>query len=298
MKYVIGVDGGGTKTEAVAYNLEGEEISRGYGGYANVVINVREAIDNIISAIKQCQASVTGECVYIYLGIAGIESSTHVSTLGKTIMEHFRTKFSVVNDARIAHAASLKGESGILVISGTGSICLGVKDGQIKTTGGWGHLLGDEGSGYWIVIQAFKQIIKEVDAGIPLSQLSIALLERLNVKEAHYLKTFVYSASKGEIAAYVPTIVEHASLGSHVAAQILEKAGEQLGEIAVRLYYKMQFQAGIKIALQGSVLIHVTEVREAFINYVKSHIQDAEFFTEDVSAAKGAYYLALQELEK
>jgi N-acetylglucosamine kinase-like BadF-type ATPase len=298
MKYIIGVDGGGTKTEAIAYNLEGEEISRGYSGYANVLINAAEAINNIVDAIMQCQKPLEGECVYIYLGLAGIESGAHVDTLEKALTDNFQTKCSIVNDARIAHAASLKGESGILVISGTGSICLGVKDNQTKVTGGWGHLLGDEGSGYWIAIEAFKQITREEDSDIPLSSLSLALLEKLHAKEPNDIKSFIYSASKGEIAAYVPVVAEYAKYGSQVAAQILKTAGEQLGETTVRLSRKLQFQPGVKIALKGSILTHVTEVREAFMNYVNEHIQGAQFVMEEVSAAKGAYYLALQELKK
>ncbi len=298
MKYIIGVDGGGTKTEAIAYNLEGEEISRGYSGYANVLINVAEAINNIVDAIMQCQKPLEGECVYIYLGLAGIESGAHVDTLEKALTDNFQTKCSIVNDARIAHAASLKGESGILVISGTGSICLGVKDNQTKVTGGWGHLLGDEGSGYWIAIEAFKQITREEDSDIPLSSLSLALLEKLHAKEPNDIKSFIYSASKGEIAAYVPVVAEYAKYGSQVAAQILKTAGEQLGETTVRLSRKLQFQPGVKIALKGSILTHVTEVCEAFMNYVNEHIQGAQFVMEEVSAAKGAYYLALQELKK
>ncbi|EQB89654.1 hypothetical protein M918_19625 [Clostridium sp. BL8] len=144
MSYIIGIDGGGTKTEAIAYTLEGQQLCRALTGFSNVLMDKNEAIKNIITAIDECNLKIANSlennnCLAIYLGIAGGESEEVNSFVTRALSDKYGVKVKVVNDAVIAIAALLKGEDGILTISGTGSISYGVSQGKIKTAGGWGR---------------------------------------------------------------------------------------------------------------------------------------------------------------
>ncbi|WP_169713760.1 BadF/BadG/BcrA/BcrD ATPase family protein [Paludifilum halophilum] len=299
MKYVIGVDGGGTKTEAVAFDGDGEEWSRGVSGFGNLVVDPEQAAQNIEEAIDRCREPLKGlDCAYIYLGLAGIEGTPHRADLEQRLKERFRTRISLANDAMIAHAASLEGKDGILTISGTGSISWGVCRGRVAFTGGWGHLLGDEGSGYWIAIEAFRQMIREEEESRTRGPLSRALLRRLDIDRVHDIKTLIYESSKAEIAAVVPIVAEEADGGDPFSRSLLERAGRELAEQTVRLHRKLDFQRRVAIGLKGGVLLSVSPVREAFVQWVKESIPQADFVEQDVPSTKGAYFLAIQELQK
>ena len=298
MKYIIGIDGGGTKTEAYAYTLEGEVIAKGFSGYGNMLVNEEAAIQHIIEAIEACKSNLVDEkCVYIYIGLAGIDSGSHRKKLERRL-EEYQLPFTIVNDVRIAHAAFFADEEGILTIAGTGSVSYGVKGEQMSMSGGWGHLLGDEGSGYWIAIEGFKQMIEEYERSKELSSLSQSLLKELKIKEISEIKSFIYGATKGDIAALVPIIVMEAENGNQEAQNILKNAGKSLGKMTLCLANKMTFENEFTIATKGSILTHISYVKESFMSYIQANNNKAIFNFKEESSTKGAYYLALKELEK
>jgi len=295
MNYIIGVDGGGTKTEAIAYDSSGMVLKTGHSGYGNLLIDKEKGIHHIIDAIKQCLDPLGVEkCVYLYLGLAGIDSGMHQEALEKEI-QRFGIPYLIMNDVKLAHAALLKGKDGILTISGTGSVSYGVKGDHSEMSGGWGHLLGDEGSGYWIVIEAFKKMIKDHDHMKPPSSLSLKLLKALEVNSVAAIKTFVYSSTKGEIAALVPIILQEAESGNGEARKILKEAGIHLAKMTVRLYRKLQFESEIWIGIKGSILTQVANVRDAFAETIHLEIENVNVIDEQTSATIGAYYLALKD---
>ncbi|WP_442596214.1 BadF/BadG/BcrA/BcrD ATPase family protein [Neobacillus sp. D3-1R] len=296
MDYLIGVDGGGTKTEAIAYDLNGKDLSSGSSGFGHILIDHDQATANIIEAIRQCTNALDGHCVKIILGLAGSEGGDREKLLN-TLQLEFATDISIVNDAVIAHAAMLEGRDGILTIAGTGSICLGKKGEQYLYTGGWGHLLGDEGSGYWIVMEAFKRMIDEEDSGRGLGKLSHKLLKELKMNLAHEIKYFIYTSTKDQIAGLVPFIVQEAENDNVQAKAILQKAGEALGKKAVQLYRKLDYNQKTCVALKGSIFSKIPIVRNTFIDYVQKQIAVEEFMIKDISSTKGAYFLAKKESE-
>ncbi|QLK08828.1 N-acetylglucosamine kinase of eukaryotic type (plasmid) [Priestia megaterium] len=198
----------------------------------------------------------------------------------------------------IAHAALLKGEDGILTISGTGSISVGINKDLQCACGGWGHILGDEGSGYWIALQAFIQMCREDDYGLPVSPLSKEILEKLHYYNIPEIKKFVYSASKGEIASFVPIVVDQASKGNELAQIILIKAGEHLAQTTLSVYKKCHFHDNIKVAAKGSILTNIPLVRDTFVKTIKKYKPDTTFILKDTSSTLGCYYLALKSMNK
>lgn len=296
MSYIIGVDGGGTKTEAIAYDLQGNMISMGVSGFGNVLVDYAKAVDHITEAIQAALGNLHLEdCLYLYLGLAGIEESPNRKELATELQKKFGTPVRIVNDAVIAHAALLEGEDGILTISGTGSISIGKADTTYAFSGGWGHLLGDEGSGYWIAMKGFAQMIHEEDTTSPPSELSRVMLKELGFNRVQQIKSFVYSATKAEIAAVVPLIAKLASKGDSTATGILEQAGTHLGEMTWNLSQKLRLTEDVKIALKGKVLETLSLVQDSFEAYLQRRIKRASFIKKEVSSTKGAYYLAKQE---
>jgi N-acetylglucosamine kinase-like BadF-type ATPase len=296
VKYIIGVDGGATKTEAVAYSLEDQPISQGYAGFGNLHLDFNTAVKNIIDAIHQCINSVKEqdrpeECLGIYLGIAGMEDSDNVEKVENLLKEKFHCKVQALHDSALAHAAIFKGEDGIITISGTGSVSYGLCKGKEARTGGWGHILGDEGSGYNIALAAFIRMTIEEDSGSVKSELTQTIMNRLNLNQVNDIKGLIYSASKGEIAAYAPIVVELAKAAEINSVNILKQAGKELATMTKRLYIKLGVDESINIGVNGSILSKVDIVREEFRHCLEKDLGSVTIIAADISATKGACYL-------
>jgi len=301
VKYIIGIDGGGTKTEAIAYSLEGEELGRGYAGFGNLLLGFEEALNNIELAIrdsvdKASQLKNISKCEFIYLGLAGIEAEGIKERVESELMERFKVRVKATNDADIALAAMLEGNDGILTISGTGSISYGACEGKKGRTGGWGHLLGDEGSGYFIAMEGFKNMALEEDLGLEKSGLTKAYMNKLEINNVRGIKNFIYSSSKGEIASFAPIVVSLANAGDEKAIAILKQAGRELAIITERLYKKLDFNGEVKIAVKGSILSEVDLVSAEFEKTLRDSIKLFTIVKKEVSPAKGAYYLARKSM--
>jgi N-acetylglucosamine kinase-like BadF-type ATPase len=298
LRYVIGVDGGGTKTVAVAYDLQGNVLGEGKSGFSNVMVDFKEATKHIISAIQEAQQHLAPEeCEYIYLGIAGSEGIENKEELIQILIDTFQTKISVVNDSIIAHAATLRGNDGVLVIAGTGAIAVGIDDQKCVFAGGWGHLLGDEGSGYWIAMEAFRQMIRETDNSLPLSRLSKEILQEIGYSDPQDIKLYAYSRPKADIAQLSKVVSRLADENESEAIAILNEAGVRLGEMTVNCIRKLGVASKVDIGLSGSIFLHIPRVLKSYQQYLSDHLTvPFHLVTEVVPATKGAYYLAKKAL--
>lgn len=292
MEYIIGIDGGGTKTETVAFNLKGEEIKTVYTGFSNLVMGQKEALKNIIDPIEQCIKELgREELVGIYLGLAGVEVGKNKDIVKNEIERYFQMTPEVKNDSQLALKALLRGKDGILVIAGTGSIAYGINKGREESCGGWGHLLGDEGSAYGVAIEAIKRVTYEADCALERSNLAKNIYDVLKTEDINDVIGFVYGNGKNEIAALTPIINKLAQDGDELAIEILKVQGQRLGETTYRLYKKLGYENTLNIGLVGSTIKKCEILKLAFVGYLEKKIQQVTIIDEDISMAKGAYYI-------
>lgn len=295
MNYVIGVDAGGTKTEAIAYNLDGEVVASFITGFGNLLNNVEIALSNIEIAIKNIVFELGEEGLQcIYIGAAGSEVGNNSTLIKEKIKSQINAKVEVMNDAEIALKAMLKGEDGILTIAGTGSIAFGINNKISSKCGGWGNLLGDEGSGYKIAICAIQRMIKEDEESLPQSKLTKSILEKLQIQSVNDITEFVYSSTKDDIASIAPLVARLGESGDDISIKILTEQGIELAKTVEKLYKKLNFES-CSVALVGGVIRKAKVVREAFEKYLRETIRITEIVDDEISPTKGAYYLYINQ---
>ncbi len=268
--YVIGLDAGGTKTHGAVIDQEQNIHFSIETGPGNVAVDSEKAKEHIMAAIQACIQSKYGSlCKAIVLGIAGIEKG-HLKSEFKTLVEqHFQLPALMLNDAELALYAVLEDENGVLAIAGTGSVLIGKKDATIKMVGGWGHLLGDEGSAYHIGIQALKQLASEIEQGTIQTKLAKALATQYQLPDASAVKEFVYSSTKKEIADIALFVYRRAQDDTD-AKKLLEQAGEELAQQAIRLVKQLELEtSSIPIIVKGSLLEKNEFVRHHFAEKLK-----------------------------
>lgn len=294
-KYVIGVDGGGTKTETVAYDMNGEVLDKVLTGFGNLVNGKEEALKNINAGIETIVNKLGKDNLgKIYLGLAGSEVGNNAQIVHDELKNKFNIDSVVMNDSELALKAMLKGDDGILTIAGTGSISFGIHNGQQFKCGGWGQLLGDDGAAYKIAIEAFKNMINEYDYGMELSDLSKAILNELKITEVDDIVGFIYSKTKDEIASITPIVSKFAEDGDKIALEIIKSEANAIAKTTARVYEALEFEK-CKIGLVGGVIRKSKVARETFESYLNERVNVIDFVDDEVSPAIGAYYMYVKE---
>ena len=295
MKYVIGVDAGGTKTEAAAYNLNGEFIKSSIKGFGNLLNDTEVALSNISDAITDITSDLGCEDLEgIYIGAAGAEVGNNSKLIKEKVQSQVNITVEVMNDAEIALKAMLKGKDGILTIAGTGSIAFGINNGRSSKCGGWGNLLGDEGSGYKVAICAIQRMIKEEEEALPQSKLTKSILEKLQIESVNDITEFVYSSTKDDIASIAPIVARLGENEDDISKNILCEQGVELAKTVERLYKKLGFER-CSVALVGGVIRKAKVVRNSFEDYLRKNICIDEIVDDDISPTIGAYYIYINQ---
>lgn len=292
MNYVIGIDGGGTKTEASAYDQNGKIMLTSIKGFANLLNDKEIALNNIVDSIKDIVSKLGYEGLNgVYLGIAGAEVGENAKIISDRIINELRIDSVVMNDAELALKAMLKGKNGILTIAGTGSVVFGNNNNVTSRCGGWGNLLGDEGSGYRISIDAIKRMIFEEENSIEQSQLTKNIMEKLGIDSVQQITEFVYSSTKDVIASLTPIVADLSEGGDEIASKILIYEATELGKTVENVYKKLKFQS-CSIALVGGVIKKTKIFRKAFEDYLRENIVIEDIIDKEISPTIGAYYIS------
>ena len=231
--HVLGIDAGGTKTACLLADGEGRVIGEGRAGGANLQVEGELGVEKALHAVMdQATGGVELAVDTICLGIAGADRDADGRVM-RGIMRRIggRSRVLIVNDALIALVAGVGEAAGVVIICGTGSIAYGRNAAnQAARAGGWGHLLGDEGSGYWIGRRALRAVARAADGRGPATALSARVLNHFALAKPSDLIAEIYERQlRHHALAQLARLVQQArDEGDEVATQILEQAAHEL----------------------------------------------------------------------
>ncbi|MBU1020963.1 MAG: hypothetical protein KJ847_07070, partial [Firmicutes bacterium] len=216
------------------------------------------------------------------------------------IRADYQSSVNMVTDAEIA-LYSIKREtddSVIMVLGGTGSAVVLSENDESTMIGGFGHILGDEGSGYHLAITALKEIITQYEEGKKKTDLTLAILQEIKAKDHFEIKNFVYNKSKNEIARLSQFIAEYAINGNEEAIKLFKNEGVHLARQTLNAYNKLHIHNRVTIGIRGGFVLRAPFVKEALIEELNKY--KLNYILDDLSLEPvyGAYYLGLRHLVK
>lgn len=254
-RYLLGIDGGATKTLAAVCDIDRATLHLGHGGPSNQdAVGVQAAGEALFGAADQALAAagIADDALdAAVLAVAGTDTDA--------VIAHVRAERSpdwvVVGDVVGAWATATGALPGIGVISGTGSNVFGVgRDGRPWRAGGWGHLVGDEGSGYWLGLQSIKAALRDREASGPPTAISDALVEFFGAPSVEALAALVYSKplTKSEIAAFAVETARLAERGDAVARALYEDGAHELAQQIAAVITQTGLGGEFPVGLIGS----------------------------------------------
>jgi N-acetylglucosamine kinase-like BadF-type ATPase len=303
MAYVAGWDGGGTKTAVVYMGLGGAVLGRAVFGplnpngasYEQVAATVREAA----AGMKSMPGGLMG-CVCLQVGFAGASNPSARKLLEDAIRaEGFSGKLCLNGDHETMLYGAVGGEGAVL-ISGTGSVALGRNSkGETFRCGGWGYLIGDEGSGYAIGRDILKAVAKANDGCGPQTCLTKRVFETQHISGMGELIRFVYDpdSDKSRIASLAPLLTGALAVGDEAAKAIAVRAAEELVLLASTVIGRLSLNAG-SIAFSGSILTQMTAIRQMVEAELKARFPLLSVIEPRQDAAAGAAAMALEAAVK
>lgn len=304
--YVIGVDGGGTKTELVLIDLSGNVVGKERVGSTNYqAIGAEKLRDELLegfSALTNATNVAIDRIDHIFLGLAGAGREKDQEEI-KALFDDtvFSSKITVNSDAIIALAGAFGTTEGIIIIAGTGSICFGSNDeGKIVRSGGWGYLLGDEGSGYYIGREAIMASLKDLDGRGEKTKLKEKLVERFDIDRIDKIIPLIYQnkIDRVEIANIAPLVFELANQGDLVSNEIIRKTGLEMGLLAKAVANQLGLSGEeIQLALIGSIF----KQKDLLINSISKELYEISWnvtiMEPRFQPSYGAALLALKECD-
>ncbi|MGA2276338.1 MAG: BadF/BadG/BcrA/BcrD ATPase family protein [Terracidiphilus sp.] len=297
MKTILGIDGGGTRTRA-SILAGGQLLAHAENGsIKRLRVGAEAAEANLRALLKEvyAQAGVTS----VYAGSVGVASASMPGVtewITAVFHDFFVAHSEVVGDEVIALDAAFHGGPGILQIAGTGSNTIGrAPDGSRESAGGWSSRLGDEGSGYWIGVNALRRALKAHDREQPTKILQ-RVGEIWGTPSLDDLINLGDATPGPDFAALAPAIHELAEAGDAVAREVLAQAAADLVEFVLlvrsKLRRKHAIAAEVPVAWTGGVIEHMPLVRNAFFAGLKAAAPEMPVAQESVVSLEGAIWRA------
>jgi N-acetylglucosamine kinase-like BadF-type ATPase len=301
MFHVLGIDAGGTKTVCLLADDQGHVVAEARRGGANLQAVGELEVEKVLHEVME-ESLGDGTIIpaAICLGIAGVDRPDD-SAIVRGIMKRigYKARIVIVNDALVALEAGAPGQPGVVVISGTGSIAYG-RDakGQAARSGGWGYVLGDEGSGYWIGRAALRAVLREADRRGPATILSSLLLKHFGVAQAQGLIHHVYNTNlKPAAIGALATCVQSAfSQGDQVALGILRGAANELEASALSVARRLELVGEpFVFILAGGIFRAVPWLEQELARRLPAAAPASRVRLLDREPAWGAVAIALEE---
>jgi glucosamine kinase len=301
MKYLIGIDGGGTKTDCAIADLSGKIINQTTGKPSNfLVIGVEEAIENIFALIEENLFSLEGDFAdvkQIVIGVAGAGREEDAKLLEKGFKDyadqqrvHFKG-VKVVSDAHIALEGAFPNSVGCILIAGTGSILFGKdENGVIHRVGGFGRLIGDEGSGYSIGRKALTAVSKASDGRGEETLISELLDAKMNSNTSKNIISKVYNENL-DVASVARIVIEAAEEGDPIADDILDEEADEL-VLHIRSLITKIHTDKLSVAFSGSLIDNKNFYSDLLKNKIKSTLPNVKIIKPANPPVSGAILFA------
>src|SRR5829696_2757968 len=291
--HVLGIDAGGTKTVC--------QLAEAQRGGANLQAAGELEVEKVLHDVME---EAIGERdvrpAVICLGVAGVDRPEDARVM-RQIMKRigYKARVLIVNDALVALEAGAPGLPGVVLVAGTGSIAYGRNEhNQSARAGGWGYVLGDEGSGYWIGRAALRAVLREADRRGPATQLTGLLLHYYGVTRAQDLIAQVYQGAlrPSAIASLAQCVQAAFSEGDAVAIGILRGAADQLESSAISVARRLELiGAEFPFVLSGGVFRAVPWLEEELTRRLPLASPRSHTILLQHEPAAGAVRLALAE---
>ncbi len=307
--FVIGIDGGGTKTIAVLADSSGKIIKRTLFGPSNPnKVGYDQTIEVLKSAIKKVSIGMNkNKIASIYIALAGsLERNTKKRETIKSYLLKALPQFAnlheiiaVEGDQKAAFRSGSDCGDGVVVIAGTGSIAMGWRGDNEAIAGGWDYILGDQGSAFWIGQKVLQMLCHELDGRKKESKLGMAIIKKWRVKKAKDLTEMIYTLDLVEkVASFSHLVDASAKRGDKAAKKILISAGDELALAALTVIKRLNLdKREFPVVLSGGLFRSkwVTKEVEAEIKKVARRVY---FVLPRSEPVIGAVKLALEHVNK
>lgn len=294
-RWLMGIDGGGTKTLGAILDVREGCIHLAHDGPSNPdSAGVRSAGEALLATAGNVARAAGIELDALDLAVLAI-AGTDTESLDRHVHETAPESWLVVNDVVGAWATATGTDPGLAVISGTGSNVFGVgADGRCWRAGGWGHVLGDEGSGYWIGVRSLAAVLHDRDGSGPPTALSDAALELYEVGGVQELIALVYGKplDKSEIAAFAAQTAKLAHAGDEVARAIYSQAAEQLATQIAAVVQRAGLEGEFPVGLIGSAFKAGAVFVEPLERRIAERAPGARIAVVEIAPVAGALMLA------
>ena len=291
MKTFLGIDGGGTRTRALLLDDQGNKLHYAESGPSNLnAIDEATVRTSLEELINECIETTNTKPEATCLGLAGATAPAINEELKRILTKCGYEHFHLTSDAEIALEGALPHRSGILLIAGTGSVCLGKRsDGTIFRTGGWGWLVDDVGSAGWIGQRGLEIALKQHDDRLSGHAVRDALFKRLGIKCSEEIVAKIYRPllARAELASLAETVLKLADAGDLDAIKIRDQAIEELAAL-VRTTSVTLGETINSVVVSGGLL----ENNHSFRNALRAELKEFNFVDPERSPVEAAALMA------
>lgn len=298
MKYVAGIDGGETRTTVICSDRDGRVMASEEFGSFNIE-NI--GVDGFtILMVQICEfLRQTGECEALCIGAGDVHNLRMQSVVKQAMERAGITNWQLVSNQKIALWGALAGEPGITVVVENGSICFGRNaDNETARVGGWGHRIGDEGSGYAIgrdVLRAVAQAWDAGDASESATMLMQLLADKYKITNREKMIAYADTNDESGIAQLAGAAEQAAAAGDAKALAILTENASLLSEQAALVVKRLKMDAG-EVALLGELLENDTMYRKLLVQEIEKRCIGFKCVKPCEDAAEGAVLMARQSV--
>jgi glucosamine kinase len=302
--FVVGVDGGGTKTRALVADERGNRLSEAIGPGSTVRAHEVERSAGIIADVvrEAMESAGAGQqrAKVLCVGVAGAgRENERLALIDALSAQQIAEEVIVQTDLAIALDDAFGDGPGVLLIAGTGSSAFARgPTGTTARCGGWGAVIGDEGGGAWMGRRALSVVAAASDGREPETALTGAVLTATESEETSDLIRWAATSTPATLATLAPVVMQVADAGDLRANAIVSMAVEELA-LHVRALARQLFadeRASVPVAFTGGLLTKGTALRKRLEHRLKSAVPGAQIHAEEIDAARGAVRGALRHL--